>query len=47
MSGYRLWVNEDRTMLIRFWDNGMVEVCTRPETEAIWGPPIRMNEERA
>lgn len=43
---YRLWVSEDRKVLVRMWDNGHVEVCVRPEQEGIWSPPISVFEER-
>jgi hypothetical protein len=43
---YRLWVSRDRTMLVRLWDSGVVEVCTRSEEGAIWGPPVRLEQEK-
>jgi hypothetical protein len=45
MSGYELWVNAERTVLVRRWANGRVEVCTRPDPDAIWSPPIRCEPE--
>ena len=42
---YRLWVNDERTILIRMWSNGEVEISTRETSEHTWGPPIRMIEE--
>lgn len=48
---YRLWVNDDRTILVRLWDNGIMEVALRPFVEnewsgaPTWGPPINMTEE--
>jgi hypothetical protein len=39
-GGYELWVSAERTVLVRRWASGRVEVCTRPESGAIWGPPI-------
>lgn len=47
-----VWVNDERTVLVRtYQDNEMprrrvLEVCTRPEPEAVWGPPITVKEER-
>jgi hypothetical protein len=38
----RLWVNEDRTVLVRQWPDGTVEVATRPTSDDIWGPPTVM-----
>jgi hypothetical protein len=35
-------VNRERTVLIRFWTDGTTEVCTRPDSHAIWGPPTQM-----
>ena len=43
---YRLWVNEERTVLVRLWSNGQMEVAERPSSECTWGPPIRMEEEQ-
>lgn len=42
---YRLFVNDDRTVLVRVWDSGEMEVSTREDPNGIWGPPIRMTEE--
>lgn len=42
---YRLWVNEERTILVRMWENGEVEVATRESADAIWSPPVDMREE--
>ena len=42
---YRLWVSEDRTVLVRLWGDGTVEVCTRPDGFAVWGPPVLLREE--
>jgi len=43
---YRLWVNEARTVLVRIWESGLVEVCFREDAGNTWGPPIRVMEER-
>lgn len=44
---YRLWVNDERTVLVRVWDDGTVEASLRMgETQAHpWGPPIALTEE--
>lgn len=42
---YRLWVNETRTLLVRLWDNGTVEVARREHESHIWGPPVTLTEE--
>lgn len=43
---YRLWVNDDRTVLVRLWDTGALEVATRPDRDAVWGPPVWLTEEK-
>lgn len=43
---YRLWVNDARTVLVRLWDNGVVEVATREHASHTWGPPITLVEEK-
>lgn len=42
---YRLWVNQERTVLVRLWENGKVEVATRAHAEHTWGPPVELEEE--
>lgn len=42
---YRLWVNLDRTMFVRMWDDGRVEVATREDSADLWGPPVDLEEE--
>lgn len=42
---YRLWVNTERTILVRLWDNGTLEIAFRPDPEHIWGPPLILDEE--
>ena len=44
-ADYRLWVNKERTILMRFWDNGRVEIALRDSPSHTWGPPIFMAEE--
>lgn len=43
---YRLWVNEARTVLVRMWSSGSVEVAVRETPAHIWGPPITVVEEK-
>ena len=43
---YRLWVNDTRTVLVRLWDTGRIEVATRPDRNATWGPPTWLAEEK-
>lgn len=42
----RLFVNLERTVLVRIWANGTVEVATREEPGDIWGPPVYVEEEK-
>jgi hypothetical protein len=51
MKNYRLWVNDERTVLVRMWEDGTVEVALRPQLEfaqdsITWGPPIKLIEEK-
>jgi len=43
---YRLFVNEDRTVLVRMWNSGEVEVSTREDDRDVWGPPVTAKEEK-
>lgn len=46
-SNYRLFVNAERTLLVRFWaDDKTVEVATRDNSYEIWGPPVYLTEEK-
>lgn len=45
-DGYRLWVNAERTLLVRLWDSGRIEVATREDSDATWGPPVYLTEEK-
>ena len=41
-KGHRLWVNEERTVLFRFWDKlGIAEVATRESEDHLWAPRFR------
>ena len=42
---YTLYVNDTRTVLVRVWPSGTVEVCSRNETGDYWGPPIVLKED--
>lgn len=50
-DGYKLYVNEERTIMVRVWTGGApegawegiwdkAEVATREDSHAIWGPPV-------
>jgi hypothetical protein len=42
---YHLWVNPERTVLVRLWDDGHAEIATREHEGDIWGPPVPLIEE--
>lgn len=42
MSAYLLWVNDTRTVLVRWWPDNTMEVATRSHPDAIWGPPTTL-----
>ena len=46
MSDYVLYVNDERTVLVRIWRSGEAEVALRDSTNHVWGPPIRLTEEK-
>lgn len=40
---YRLWINAERTVLVRVWQlNETMEVMLREHPDATWGPAIRL-----
>lgn len=41
-----LYVNEERTVLVRIWASGTAEVARRDEPWHTWGPPVYLTEER-
>jgi hypothetical protein len=41
----QLWVNAERTILVRFWGSGEgKEVALRDSSDHVWGPPIPIKE---
>ena len=42
----RIWVNEGRTVMVRLWANGTMEISTRVSPDALWPPPIYVLEEK-
>jgi len=40
-ENYRLWVNEARTLFVRQWPNGVVEIAERDHPDQVWRPPIQ------
>lgn len=42
----RLYVNEERTVFVRVWADGTVEVARRDDPSHTWGPPVYLKEER-
>lgn len=45
-EGYKLYLNDDRTVMVRIWDDGQTEVATRDSSDGMWGPPVIVTEER-
>ena len=50
---YRLYVNAERTVLVRIWEGddaektpSAVEAATRETPAHTWGPPIWLHEEK-
>lgn len=43
---HTVYVNTDRTVMVRQWENGIVEVATRKNTAEVWGPPVHVAEEK-
>jgi len=41
----RLYVNEERTVFVRIWADGTVEVARRDDPSHTWGPPVYLKEE--
>lgn len=43
----RLWVNIERTVLARSWQEDRAEVAMREHPDHTWGPPIALYEEKS
>lgn len=43
---YRLWVSTDRCILVRMYPSNVVEIALRDDPSDIWGPPLRLAEEK-
>lgn len=43
---YRLFVNEERTVMVRLWPSGVAEVARREHPSHTWEPPTVLKEER-
>jgi hypothetical protein len=43
---YTQLVDEESTVLVRFWKDGTVEVALRKERGDTWGPPKIVREEK-
>jgi hypothetical protein len=41
----RLFVNDERTLLVRLWADGTCEVAVREASYHTWGPPTYLTEE--
>jgi len=46
VSTHRVWVNEERTVLVTVWPDGTVTVARREAPDHVWGPPVYLVEER-
>ena len=42
----RLFVNDERNVLVDLWPDGTVTVATRTRPDEIWGPPVYLKEEK-
>jgi len=42
---HRLWVNKARTILVRLWPDGTLELASRGRPDDHWGPPMVLEEE--
>lgn len=42
---YRIFISEDRLILVTIWENGKAEIATRNHPDAVWGPPLELFEE--
>lgn len=45
MSDYRLFVNDERTVLVHIWPDGQGEMATRQDPSHTWGPPVLLRED--
>lgn len=36
------WTNAERTLLVRTGGIGTLYVAVRPDTDAVWGPPVQV-----
>lgn len=43
----RIFVNEERTVLVRIWASGVVEVARREAPDHVWSPPVYVMEGQA
>ncbi len=47
MNDQRIWVNEERTILVTAWTaSETVTVAFRDDPSHTWGPPITLTEEK-
>jgi hypothetical protein len=45
MREYQIWVNDERTILVTVWPNGVATVAFRDTSAHTWGPPVTLTEE--
>ena len=46
-ADYRLFVNDERTVLVRIWTDDKVEVALRLAPDRIWSPPVTVKEDKS
>jgi hypothetical protein len=46
MPTTRVWVNDARTLLVTVWPDGQMSVSVRESPDHVWGPPVRVTEEK-
>jgi len=44
-NGGKIWTNEQRTILVRLWGNGALEIASRDSADDVWGPPFTLRED--
>lgn len=42
-----VYVNTERTVMVRDWGNGNLEVASRKNTSEVWSPPVTVEKEHA
>lgn len=45
-ADYRLFLNDDKTVLLHIWSTGEVTIATRGHQSWPWGPPVTLKEDK-